>query len=115
MQEPMTVIGLVAVVAIILTLVAVLISKAVFAFLKGPLEARISTQYRLDEVLMQDLKANYFGRESIGVGQLRGNGGLVLTAKQLHFFMFLPTSDIRIPLTTITKLAITKSHLLIIE
>jgi hypothetical protein len=110
-QDPLIVIGLVVVAALVLTLVAGLISKVVLAFIKGSLEVRITAQYRPDDILMQDLKANYFGRESAGVGQLRGNGGLLLTAKQLHFFMFLPKSDISIPLTAITKLTITKSHL----
>ena len=110
-QEPLRVIGLVAVAALVLTLAAGLISKVVLALIKGPLEARIAAQHGPDEILMQDLRANCFGRESAGVGQFRGNGGLVLTAKQLHFFMVLPKSDIDIPLAAITELAIVKNHL----
>ena len=61
--------------------------------------------------LMKDLKANSFGLESARVWQVRGNGGLVLTAEYLHFFMFLPKGDLRVPLGAITELTFTKSHL----
>ncbi|MBK9051763.1 MAG: hypothetical protein IPL78_12865 [Chloroflexi bacterium] len=46
---------------------------------------------------MKDLKANSFGLESAGVWQARGNGGLVLTGKELHFFMLIPNKEVRVP------------------
>ncbi len=105
------IIGLVALGVLVVTFVAAVLSKGVFAFMKGPLEDRIAAQYGQDEILMQDLKANSFGRESAGVWQCRGNGGLVLTAKHLHFFQFLPKRDFRVPLDAISELTLTKSHL----
>jgi len=110
-QETTIVIGLIVLGVLVITLVAVVMSKVVLHFMQGPLEDRIAAQYRPDEILMKDLKANSFGRESAGVWQLRGNGGLVLTGKQLHFFMFLPKSNLCVPLDAISKLTITKSHL----
>ncbi len=107
----MTIIGIVASCVLGFAIVAVVISKIVFRVMKGPLEDRIAASYGQDEVLMKDLKANSFGVESAGVFQLRGNGGLVLTGKCLHFFMFLPKSDVCVPLDAITELTITKSHL----
>jgi hypothetical protein len=104
------IIGLVALGVAAIVLVLVVITKLVYRFMKGPLEARIAAHYGPDEVLMTDLRANCFGRESAGAWQLRGNGGLVLTEKNLHFFMFLPKSDLRIPLDAITELTFTKSH-----
>ena len=86
-------------------------SKLVLHFMKGPLEARIAAHYGPDEILMKDLKANSFGLESKGVWQGRGNGGLVLTGKYLHFFRFVPGADLRVPLGAITELTFTKSHL----
>ena len=109
-MEAATIIGWVVLGVLGVTLVAALVSKGVLAFMKGPLEARIAAQYGQSEILMQDLKANSFGRESAGVWQCRGNGGLVLTAKQLHFFQFLPKRDFRVPLDAITELTLTKSH-----
>ncbi len=110
-METATIIGWVVLGVLGVTLVAGLVSKGVLAFMKGPLEERIAAVYGQNEILMQDLKANSFGRESAGVWQCRGNGGLVLTAKHLHFFQFLPKSDLRVPLDSIAELTLTKSHL----
>ena len=106
-----TIIGLVVLGVIGVVIVVVVIPKIVFHVMKRPLEDRIAALYEQDEVLMKDLKANSFGVESAGVFQLRGNGGLVLTRKCLHFFMFLPRSDVCVPLDAITELTLTKKHL----
>ena len=105
------IIGLVALGVVVIMLVLGVVSKLVLYLLKGPVEARIAAHYGSDEILMKDLKANSFGLESAGVWQVRGNGGLVLSAKYLHFFMFLPKRDFRVPLDSITELTFTKSHL----
>ena len=105
------IVGLVVLGVVVITLAVMVLTKGVFAFMKGPLKDRIAAQYSQDEILMQDLKANSFGRESAGVWQCRGNGGLVLTTKHLHFFQFLPKSDVRVPLDAITEVTMTKSHL----
>jgi hypothetical protein len=110
-QETTFVIGLVVLGIFVITLIVVVISKVITHFMKGPLEDRIAARYRPDEILMKDLKASSFGLESAGVWQLRGNGGLVLTGKQLHFFMFVPQSNLCVPLDAIGELTITKSHL----
>lgn len=105
------IIGLVALGVVVVLLLLSAVSRLVLHIMKGPLDARITAHYGQDEILMKDLKANSFGLESAGVWQARGNGGMVLTGKNLHFFMFLPKSDNCVPLDTITELAITKTHL----
>jgi len=92
-------------------IVLVVAPKLVYFWLRRPLETRIAATYRPDEILLRDLTANSFGLESAGVWQLRGNGGLVLTAEGLHFFMFVPKREFRVPLYAITELTFTKSHL----
>lgn len=78
----------------------------------GPkLDDRIGKQYPADKVLLKDLKALSFGLESKGVTQSRGNGGLVLTADELHWFQFAPDFDLRIPRASITKVDKVRSHL----
>jgi hypothetical protein len=99
------VLGLAAVFA-----VAVVLPKLVYRFMERPLEARIAAHYGSEEVLMKDLKANSFGLESAGVRQARGNGGLVLTAKSLHFFMFLPGWDLRVPPGAISEVWFSRSR-----
>lgn len=106
-----TIIGLVALGVIAITLVVSVVAKLVLQLMKRPLEARIAAHYGPDEVLVKDLAAVSFGVESRGVWQGRGNGGLVLTADGLHFFRFVPGSDLRVPLGAITELAFTRSHL----
>jgi hypothetical protein len=110
-MNTISIIGLIALGVLIPTIVVIVLTKVILHLMRGQLEDRIALQYQPIEILMEDLKANSFGVESAGVWQLRGNGGLVLTGKNLHFFMFLPKSEICIPLETITELAITKSHL----
>jgi hypothetical protein len=96
---------------VVIGIVAVMVSKLTLHSINGPLEARIAPQYGPAELLMKDLSANSFGQESLGVWQIRGNGGLVLTGKELHFFLFLPKRDLLIPLDAITEITFTKCHL----
>ena len=105
------IVGLVILGVVVSLLVLGATAKLVLYLMKGPLEGRIAAHYEPDEILMKDLKANSFGLESARVWQVRGNGGLVLTAEYLHFFMFLPKRDLRVPLDAITELTFTKSHL----
>jgi hypothetical protein len=105
------IIGLVTLGILVIAVIAILVPQLVYRFLEGPLEDRIAACYATDEILMKDLKANSFGLESAGVWQVRGNGGLVLTAEFLHFFMFLPDRNLRVPLDAISELTFTKCHL----
>jgi hypothetical protein len=105
------VVGSVVLLVLLALVAAALTTKVVYQHMEAPLETRIAEHYKPDEVILKDLKANSFGLKSSGVWQVRGNGGLVLTEKTLHFFMFLPKRDICIPLTAITELSLTKSHL----
>ena len=41
--------------------------------------------------------ANYFGQESKGLGQVRGNGCLILTESELYYEMWAPKCILRIP------------------
>ena len=101
------IIGLIVLGVIVISLVA----KGTLHLIKAPLENRIAPLYKPDEIIMKDLKANSFGLESAGVWQARGNGGLVLTGKELHFFMLIPGKEVRVPLDAITELTLTKRHL----
>ena len=105
------IIGLVVLCVVLPLLALLVVSRLVLRMMASPLEARIAACYRMDEVLLRDRTANSFGLESAGVWQVRGNGALVLTTECLHFFMFLPRRDHRVPLDAITELSLTKSHL----
>lgn len=47
---------------------------------------------------------NFFGQESAGVMQGRGNGTLVLTDSELYFERWVPRKEYRIPLAAIDSL-----------
>jgi hypothetical protein len=48
-----------------------------------------------------DRAASFFGQESRGATQLRGNGTLILTDSDLIFEMWVPNREFRIPLRSI--------------
>ena len=74
---------------------------------------------RIEEIMQKHSKrgvrlkvdANFFGIESLGVIQVRGNGILLLTDTDLVFGMFRPTRDFLIPLALIEKIELEESHL----
>ena len=51
-----------------------------------------------------DRAASFFGQESRGVTQLRGNGTLILTDSELIFELWVPHREFRIPLRRIQSL-----------
>ena len=55
--------------------------------------------------------ANFFGIESHGVTQIRGNGILLINDTDLVFGMFQPKNDFLFPLTRIEKVEFADSHL----
>ncbi len=51
-----------------------------------------------------DRSASFFGQESRGITQMRGNGTLILTDSDLIFEMWLPNKQFRIPLSSIQSI-----------
>lgn len=97
-------------VAAIATLIVASVA-GLLRIMRCSLTKQIASRYRADEIVMQDLTANYFGLESRGIWQCRGNGALVLTPHRLHFFMFQPRSELQIPCNRITRVDLVRSHL----
>lgn len=63
-----------------------------------------------ETVLLEDYRANFFGLESLGGWQLRGNGVLVLTDRALEFLMLWPRRRFRVPLAEVTGSFVVRSH-----
>lgn len=87
------------------------IPLAVQRFLKKPLGEAVEKRYSAEQILLRDDKANCFGRTLDGVLQIRGNGVLVLVETELFFVRALPKAEFSVPLASISKMEITKSHL----
>jgi hypothetical protein len=62
-------------------------------------EARAREQY--PDARRIDRSAGFFGQQSRGVTQMRGNGTLILTDADLIFEMWIPNREFRIPLRSI--------------
>ena len=55
--------------------------------------------------------ANFFGQESLGYTQIRGNGVLILTEDELYFEMWTPKRAFRIPISSIQTIDTPRTHL----
>ena len=58
-----------------------------------------------------DSGANFFGQQSLGVSQVRGNGTLALTDGELYFLRWAPQKEFIVPLRDIESVEIVKSFL----
>lgn len=98
------VLGLVA--AFVVIFGGILISLGYMARRK---EARARQQY--PAACKIDRAANFFGQQSRGVMQVRGNGTLILTDTELIFELWVPKRVYHIPLQTIRSVENPKSFL----
>lgn len=90
----------------------VLMPRALLAGMREALEQRVKRRYPEPSAIVRaDFTASSFGVQSLGLGQWRGNGALVLTDKELCFFQFTPPLELAIPLAKITALRLVHSHL----
>ena len=55
--------------------------------------------------------ANFFGQQSKGLGQVRGNGVLVLTEDELYFQLWAPKRELKIPYAALRGVEVVKSFL----
>jgi hypothetical protein len=62
-------------------------------------------------ILLKLRGANFFGQESKGLKQLRGNGNLMLTNHELYFKQWLKKKEILIPISNIQTVETVTSHL----
>jgi hypothetical protein len=81
----------------------------VLSYVARQKEARARERY--PNARQIDRAASFFGQESRGVRQLRGNGTLILTDSDLIFEMWVPNKQLRIPLRSIQTIENPKSFL----
>ncbi len=83
-------------------------------FLKRFLKKRVKgilDKFKGRRVLKTSTGANFFGQESLGQKQVRGNGVLILTEEELYFEMWMPKREFQIPVSSIVDVETPKSHL----
>lgn len=88
-----------------------IVVKVTFSLLFKSLLPRVLARYPEKDIVKMDLTAMSFGQESKGKFQGRGNGALVLTAKEVVFIRAVMETVLVIPLTRVTNLSFVHSHL----
>jgi len=100
---------------LIITLSVVFLAVGVLVFwLKMVFRDRreeVAKRFRRKKILRQFDMANFYGLESLGRAQARGNGVLVLTQEELYFLKALPRRETVIPVSAITAVSNRRSHL----
>jgi len=71
----------------------------------------IFEMFKDKNILISDKMANFFGQESLGVWEVRGNGVLLLTEQELFFGMWKPKKDMIFPVKSIIEITNPKSHM----
>jgi hypothetical protein len=75
-------------------------------------EARIAQRYGSGASLLRtEPDANFFGVQSGGMGQIRGNGALALARNELWFSLYMPQREVLIPLGDVLEATTARSHL----
>ena len=67
-------------------------------------------RFRGQKILGATPSACFFGLESLGMMQVRGNGVLVLTENELYFQMWVPKKEFNIPIVSIVTIETTRTH-----
>lgn len=77
----------------------------------GPVADEVRGRVGADRILMMDETANFFGLESAGARQARGNGCLALTDQEVLFLQWVPRRELRIERARITGVESPTWHL----
>lgn len=83
----------------------------IIASLKRKRAEELFTNYHKDRIIYFSKEVNFFGQNSVGRSQVRGNGSLLLTPDELHFLRWVPKKNIVIPLDDIENIEIVNSFL----
>jgi hypothetical protein len=73
--------------------------------------AAIKEQFKDKETILESDNANFFGQQSKGHRQLRGNGVLILTTEEIFFEMWTPKKILEIKIKNVLNVNIVKSFL----
>jgi hypothetical protein len=72
---------------------------------------QILSNFDESQISLVSANPNFYGQYSLGRGQIRGNGVLILTSDSLFFEMYFPKKKFYFPLRNITKVDTVKSFL----
>jgi len=79
--------------------------------LRARARVEVEERFRAEGIRLIDAAANCFGLESKGMAQIRGNGCLAATPREVYFQMWVPKREIAIPRDEIVEISTPRSHL----
>ncbi len=82
-----------------------------FKKIRQDLFEKLDSRFGIENLILYSTGANFFGRKSKGMLQVRGNGALALTNEGIFFLMYSPEEEFLIPYGEITLVDIRKSFL----
>lgn len=94
-----------------LVLIILFAARAVARGVAARTRALIEHHFPVGSTVRSDDMAQFFGLESRGAVQMRGNGGLVLTRDELCFLPLVGDAALRIPRRAIRVVSEVRSHL----
>ena len=97
--------------ALIFAFALVVVIRLIARAIEKKRAAEVMARFAGQEVLGASSQALFFGQESKGMGQVRGNGVLVLTPELLYFELWTPRRRFEIPVASITAVSSPKSYL----
>jgi hypothetical protein len=92
-------------------IVFVAVMRGIMSLVRRRLFQQIRRKFSGQTIIRMSIGANFFGQTSRGLGQIRGNGALVLTPNQLHFALFAPRRELTIELGDVVSLSTPRVHL----
>jgi hypothetical protein len=81
-----------------------------FRRLRHGLRHRVLRRFPREAIVLAE-GANFFGRRSAGLAQIRGHGALVLTRELLWFAMAVPAREVEVPVHLIRSVTTPRSYL----
>jgi len=91
----------------VLTLVFLLVLKKTYQ----RWTEKVLELFKGKKIIAASMSANFFGQESLGFKQIRGNGVLVLADEELYFRLWIPKKELRISSKQIIDVQSPRSHL----
>ena len=85
--------------------------NSIFKRARRELFERLDSRFGIENLILYSTSANYFGRKSKGMMQVRGNGALALTEEGIFFQMAMPDEEFFINYSDILSADVRKSFL----
>jgi len=91
------------------TVILLSLLRLFFSSARKKLEHHIQENFDIREIVGATTRANFFGKQSKGGKQIRGNGALVLTKNEIYFIRAVPFKEYKIPLKSILEVSLPNS------